>query len=481
MSLAGQLEAARPNWSIEIIDCPGAKIGWKTLLSTLSSDWPDVICVGEETVSSHEAMRLAGLVKERHPDTTVIAGGVFFSYAAQESLKAGSIDYVVHSEGETTLVELLDAVADKSDAKSVKGISYKQDGQIIRTAERELIADMDTLPMPAWSKVAMHLYGLGSKNHPGLVSIEHSRGCTDTCSFCNLWKFMGKVSEDRQRTKPYYRSKSPERCLEEVTRLVRDFDRYTFGWVDPTWNVDPKWTDRFCGLLLKHNIRIRQTAWIRADYVVRDEGLGILEKAVRAGLCQVMIGVERPDERELQGLNKHANGPDITARAFEIFRRKYPSVFTIGSVIFGIWDETRKSLDELSKYQYKVGMDYCFFIPLTPNPGTEVYEAARRREIIEVADRRAYNFHTPVMRTRRFSARQLERLYFKLTFRIGLDRTAANLKKFFTVRDKRRRRVFKSLFKYGTQIAARYIANRLRHPFSNKPTIYSRKPIWYDS
>ena len=481
MSLAGQIEASHPDWSIKIIDCPGSKIGWKTLLSKLNYDWPDVICLGEETVSSHEAMRLANSVKKQQPRTIVIAGGVFFSYAAEESLKSSLVDYIVHGEGEITLLELLTAIANGRDIKSVKGISYKQDGKIMRAAVRPPVADMDTLPMPAWSKVPMHLYGLGAQNHPGLVSIEHSRGCTDKCSFCNLWKHMGKVSKDGQTIKPYYRSKSPARCLEEVIKLVRDFDRYTFGWVDPTWNIDPKWTDRFCSLLLKHNIKIRQTAWIRADCVVRDEGLGVLEKAVRAGLCQVMIGVERPDERDLNDLNKHSNGPDITAKAFEIFRKKYPSVFTIGSVIFGIWDETKKSFDGLSNYHYKVGMDYCFFIPLTPNPGTEVYEDARKRGIIEVTDHSAYNFHTPVMRTKRFSAKQLEKLYFKLLIRVSFERLTHLLRKFSTVRDNRRRKVFKSLFKYGRQIATRYVANRLRHPFSDKPTIYSRKPVWYNS
>jgi len=481
MSLAGQLERSYPDWSIRIIDCPGSKIGWKTLLAMLSRDWPDVICVGEETVSSHEAMRLAGLVKERHPGTIVVAGGVFFSYAAQEVLATGLIDYVVHGEGEDGLSDLLCSISRGGDVKNIKGISYSQEGQINSTPVRWPVADMDTLPMPAWSKVPMHLYGSGSKNHPGLVSIEHSRGCTDQCSFCNLWRHMGRPSEDGQDIRPYYRSKSPERSLEEVARLVRDFNRHTFGWVDPTWNVDPKWTDIFCGLLLKDNIRIRQTAWLRADYVVRDEELGILEKAVRTGLCQVMIGVERTDEAGLKALNKHSNGPDITARAFEIFGRKYPDVLTIGSVIFGLWDETKKSLDKLSRYQYKVGMDYCFFIPLTPNPGTQVYEDALRRGIIEVADRRAYNFHTPIMRTKLFSAKRLERIYFNLTFGITLDRIVNHLRALFCVRDKRRKTVCRSLFKHGARIAARYIIGRLRHPFSDRPTVYSRKPLWYDS
>jgi anaerobic magnesium-protoporphyrin IX monomethyl ester cyclase len=481
MSLAGQLEAACPNISVKIIDCATSKIGWKSLFSTLNSDWPDVICLGEETVSSHEAIRLANYVKEQHPATIVIAGGVFFSSEAEQSLEANRIDYIVHGEGEITLQELLTTLADGTDLNTVKGISYKQDGQIIRTADRQPIPDMDTLPMPAWSKVPMHLYGLGAKNHPGLVSIEHSRGCTDNCSFCNLWKHMGKPSTNGSAIKPYFRTKSAERSLEEVTRLIRDFERSTFGWVDPTWNVDPKWTDEFCGLLLKHNIRIRQTAWLRADCVVRDEELGILDKAVRTGLCQVMIGVERPNDSELGQLNKHSNGPDITARAFEIFRKKYPGVFTIGSVIFGLWDETQKSLEELSRYQYKIGMDYCFFIPLTPNPGTNVYEDAQKHGIIEVTDRRCYNFHTPVMRTRRFSAKQLERLYFKLLFGASFNRIASDLRQFFTVRDKRHKRVLRSLLKYGMKISARHTANRLLRPFSNKPTIYSRKPKWYNS
>jgi len=448
MSLAGQLEASRPDLSVKMIDCPASKIGWKTLLSTINCDKPDVICIGEETVSSHEAMRLANYVKKQQPRTIVITGGVFFSYAAQESLETNLIDYIVHGEGEITLLELLSAICEGGDIRNVNGISYKCNGQIVRTADRLPIADMDTLPMPAWSKVPMHLYGLGAKNHTGLVSIEHSRGCTDNCSFCSLWKHMGKSSNNGETIKPYYRSKSPQRSLEEVERLVRDFDRHTFGWVDPTWNVDPKWTDEFCNSLLKRNIKIQQTAWLRADYVVRDEQLGILEKAVRAGLCQVMIGVERPDEPGLKDLNKHANGPDITAKAFEIFRKKYPTVFTIGSVIFGLWDETEKSLNELSRYQYKVGMDYCFFIPLTPNPGTKVCEDARKRSIIEVTDYRAYNFHTPVMRTKRFSARQLENLYFKLLFKPNFDRMTADLRQLITIRNSRRKSVLKSLLKY---------------------------------
>ncbi len=479
MSLAGQVAASLPDWGVQIIDCPGRKIGWKTLCSILDADWPDVVCIGEEAVSSHEAMRLAAWVKARRPQTVVVAGGVFFGHA-KGPLETGTIDYVVHGEGELTLVELLRRLPGAGEAGRVAGISYVRDGQVVKTPPRPLIADLDSLPMPAWSKVPMRQYGLGSRNHPGLVSIEHSRGCIDRCSFCILWKHMGRVSEDGRFVVPTYRTKSPERSIDEVKRLIRDHDRHTFGWVDPTWNADPRWTDRFCDLLLRQDIRIRQTAWVRADCIIRDHASGVLDKAVRAGLCQVMIGIERPDDASQKALNKHANGPDVTAKALEILRG-YPSVFTIGSVIFGLWDESPRSLDRLSRYCDQIGMDFCFFIPLTPNPGTEVHEEAVARGLIEVEDLRAYNFHTPVMRTRQFSAKQLERFYGRCVFGLNRDRLRSHVRRMARVRDPRRRRVYQSLFRYGLQIGTRYLWNRIRHPLSSQPTIFSRKPAWYDA
>ncbi|MCU0916000.1 MAG: cobalamin-dependent protein, partial [Planctomycetes bacterium] len=237
LSLAGALEAAHPDWSVTIVDCPGSRIGWQTLGTMLGRDWPDALCLGEETVSSHEALRLARLVKERCPEARIVAGGVFFSHAAREALESNVIDYVVHGEGEVTLCELLETLAEGGDPGRVRGISYRADGGIATTAARPLLDNLDALPMPAWAKVPMAAYGRGSRNHPGLVSIEHSRGCVDNCSFCILWKHMGRLGEDGRTVRPCYRSKSAARSFDEVARLVRDFGRYTFGWVDPTWNA----------------------------------------------------------------------------------------------------------------------------------------------------------------------------------------------------------------------------------------------------
>ena len=51
-----------PGVAVEVWDCPGAKVGWRTLQARLAERSIDVLGLGEETVSAHEALRAARLV-----------------------------------------------------------------------------------------------------------------------------------------------------------------------------------------------------------------------------------------------------------------------------------------------------------------------------------------------------------------------------------------------------------------------------------
>jgi hypothetical protein len=55
-----------------------------------------------------------------------------------------------------------------------------------------------------------------------------------------------------------------------------------------------------------------------------------------------------------------------------------------------------EDLKRLAAREYEMGMDYCFVMPLTPNPGTEVAEEAKRSGRIANHDLASYNFATPV-------------------------------------------------------------------------------------
>jgi anaerobic magnesium-protoporphyrin IX monomethyl ester cyclase len=485
LAVAAAVRGELPEAEIEVWDYPGRRWGWRTLQGHLAERPIDVLGIGEETVSAHEALRAAAMVRQLHPRCLVVAGGVYFAHAIEPTLRSGAVDVIVRGEGEVTFCRLLEAAADPSAWKAIAGLAFLDEaGAIVRTPLRPLVADMDSLPVPAYDLVEMDDYGRGSRNHPRLVSIEHSRGCIDTCAFCILWKHMGACANGDEAVRPCYRSKSTARSFEEVRWLYHRFGRRTFGWVDPTFNVEPTWADGWAEAMLRSELvdargraRTLHTAWVRADGLVRDHRLGVLDKLVRAGLRQVMIGVERDDPEGLASLGKHDNTAEVCRQAFDLLRRGYPEVYTIGTVIYGLPGDRMEDLHRLATWQYELGMDYCFLIPLTPNPGTAFGDSAPPAGPGGLA---RYNFHTPVLPTAALDLRQLESIYWRLMFRPSRRRLVRAGRQLLLERDRRKRRVTMALLARGTGLAVRSLIRRAVHPASTQPLLYSRKPPWYD-
>ena len=144
------------------------------------------------------------------PRCLVVAGGVYFAYAIEPTLRSGpgGRDRPRRRGGDL----LPPAGARRRPrrlAEASRGWPSCDDaGQVVRTPPRALVADLDDLPVPAYDLVEMDDYGRASRNHPNLVSIEHSRGCIDSCSFCILWKHMGTSANGDGSARPCYRSKS---------------------------------------------------------------------------------------------------------------------------------------------------------------------------------------------------------------------------------------------------------------------------------
>jgi len=478
-ALAAYLRERLPGLRLEIVDCPGERIGWRSLEERLRAHPPDVLCVGEETVTSPEARRLARLAKEIAPEMVVVAGGVYFSYAIEESLAEGNVDYIVRGEGEETLADLISALIQGDDLGLIPGLAYQTGGSVRLTEDRAPIMDLERLPRPAYDLLDVSAYGRGSRCHPDLATLEHGRGCVDRCSFCILWKHFGRTNG--AGVQPCYRTKSAERSFGEVERLVREYGRKTIHFVDPTFNVDPQWADQFADTMLQHRLPVQFTAWMRADFIVRDEELGILEKLVRAGLVQAYIGIERVRDEDLSRLNKHHNGPEITRRAFEIMRSRYPEVFTIGTVIYGMPWESRETLRELRDFQFDFPLDYVFHMPLAPNPGCDIREELLHdgREISE--DYSQYDFFTPVADTEHLSRGELANFYSQMLLNVSWKKIRKELGTYFSAPTARKRRVYRRLAAHTLKVGARQLAQRLLGPLRSGPVLYSRKPKWYDS
>jgi radical SAM superfamily enzyme YgiQ (UPF0313 family) len=369
-SMAAMLRQQLPDLRVEILDAPALEMGWRTLAAEIQCRQPAYVGIGEEAVSCVEGLRLARLAKAG--GARVIAGGCFFGHVAPEVLATGRVDVVVHGEGEVTLVELVQALRASSPdgLAKVNGISFLPEPgavEAITTPPRPLVSDLDALPLPAYDLLPMERYGARSVNHPRLAAIELSRGCFGACDFCVLWRQMGRFAGDR--LVPQLRAKSPERLREEIRLLVRRYHRQYLGWVDPCFNAEPHVPGQLAELLLRDGIRVGQSAWVRADAVVRDARSGALANCVRAGLNELYLGIERPDTRSIASLHK-TSGVAAARDALRILRGQFPEVLAIGSFIYGLPGDSPQIIRAIHRFANELELDQFFFIPLTPLPGT---------------------------------------------------------------------------------------------------------------
>ena len=468
-SLAAALREGLPDLRVEILDAPALEMGWRTLTAELRRRRPAFIGIGEEAVSCVEGLRLARLAKDA--GARVIAGGCFFGHVSPQVLATGVIDAVVHGEGELTIVELVEALRQNSAPalRAVRGISFWDEAPVM-TAPRPLIADLDTLPFPAYDLLPVARYGARSVNHPRLAAIECGRGCFGSCDFCVLWRQMGRFVGEQ--AVPSLRTKSPERLLEEARVLARRYNRGYLGWVDPCFNADPRVPAQLAESLLREDLRFGQSAWMRTDALVRDAASGALAHCVRAGLNEMYLGIERPDAESLEALNK-TSGVDDAKEALRILRTRFPEVLAVGSFIYGLPGDTPAAVRDIHRLAIQLDLDQFFFIPLTPLPGT----AAWRPEMWDPTGEsfREFNF-LPVGKPHGRHAELERALMFSLLFNWSPERIRGWFRR-LTARDQRKRRVHRRLHLR----AARFHLSRLLGRAAGKVHCGLVFPKWYET
>jgi anaerobic magnesium-protoporphyrin IX monomethyl ester cyclase len=223
-------------------------------------------------------------------------GGHFPSLSYSHTLELlPELDSVVRFEGEETLLEMADRLSTGGDWHDIRGLAYRKDGEVMVTAPRPLVHDLDSLPYPE-RDAGRGTTILGRRAIPLLAS----RGCIRTCSFCSIHVFY------RQATGKVVRTRKPAKVVEEI-RLLHERDGITiFLFQDddfPVFGVVwQRWAREFVAELHRNGLpgRVIWKINCRADAV--DPAL--FAEMRDAGLFMVYMGLESGSEEGLQTLHK---------------------------------------------------------------------------------------------------------------------------------------------------------------------------------
>ena len=336
------------------------------------------------TAFSHEiesTIALASLIKSR-TKSFVIVGGNHATYYPNHFLYKGSpVDFVVIGEGEVTFTDLLKALSGKKKPDSVQSIAFFKSGKIIKTPQRDLIQNLDDLPIPAFEKVDMafytkpHLYGI--RYLPlSIFYVFTTRGCPWVCTFCSIpdiWKHNKGIRRIRY--------KSANAVADEVETLVKKYGVDAIYFFDDDFCV---WRQRvidMCNEFKKRQIDFLWGCETRVDEI-DDELARIMSEA---GCIQIDFGVESGSQKMLDTIDKRTT----VAQNLEAFRLcKKHGIRTFANLMFNLPGETVQDVEETVSMAKEINATVYSIGSLTPFPGSEIFKQLKLN--LEVKDFSVY-------------------------------------------------------------------------------------------
>jgi anaerobic magnesium-protoporphyrin IX monomethyl ester cyclase len=400
LQLAAFLENKMKDVEIEVIDCQAMALDWKGLEKHIESFNPDIVASsGFATCNAYVTARTLETAKKLKPEVLTVTGGQHFTVTAQESLEAyPEIDVIIRGEGEETLVELVRAVNEKSNFSGIKGISFRHGQEILHNPSRPLMESLDELPFPGYHFVEdyAHRYHFtmmaGRKARYGMI--EASRGCPNRCTFCSQWKHW-------QGT---WRHKSVKRIAEEMEFLYKNYGSKLLWLTDDNFGLGKRMND-LCDELIKRGFSEDITCFMQArcDDIVKNQSL--LPKMNKAGINWLLLGLESHSKSTLDSFHKGTK-PEDNATAIKLLKQN--GIFSQATCIIGEHKDSAESIAALIEFVSNLDPDLAIFMILTPFPGTELYEEAKRNGWIEDWNWANYDMIHAIMPTESLTVEQVQ-------------------------------------------------------------------------
>jgi anaerobic magnesium-protoporphyrin IX monomethyl ester cyclase len=132
----------------------------------------------------------------------------------------------------------------------------------------------------------------------------------------------------------------------------------------------------------------------------------VLPKMRKAGLRWVLLGVESHSSSTLQKFNKKTK-PENAKVAVKLLHEN--DIFAQAMLIIGERKDTVESMAGLREFVNELDPDLAIFAILTPFPGTEVFEKAKRNGWIEDFNWAHYDMVHAIMPTETLSREEVQR------------------------------------------------------------------------
>jgi len=317
------------------------------------------MCLTNMREAAFEMMKLA---KQR--GCTVIVSSSDSTDHYEKYLDKGA-DFVLLGEAELSLLELIRRIdLGEKDYSVVQGLAYKQNNCVVKTPRRQVLKDLDSLPLPAWDLINIEPYRQMWQKHAGYFSINvgTTRGCPFKCNWCAKPIYGNR-----------YNSRSPRHVIKELIYLKEQFSFDHIWFCDDIFGLKPGWVNEFADLVEQNELEFKFKIQARADLLLQENYIRDLS---RAGCDNIWMGAESGSQKILDAMDKGITVEQIHT-ATKLIRKHgmKPSFF----IQFGYPGETREDIVKTIRMitgllPHEIGISVSY-----PLPGTLFYEKVKNQ------------------------------------------------------------------------------------------------------
>lgn len=362
MYLASYLKK-NTDYEAQILDCQVEDMDFEQMKKKIAEINPDIIGITVMTFTLLDVIAAAKIAKKINPDIKVITGGPHVNIYPQETMAIPEVDYVVLGEGEMPLKDLLDNIGQPEKLREIKGLVFRDGGNVVNTGQRDLIKDLDSIPFPDRTLLPYKKYSSVMSAESPVTTMFTSRGCPFRCLFCDR-PHLGKV----------FRARSANNVVDEMEECQKLGIKEIFIY-DDTFTVDRQRVFDICAEIKKRKLSIVWDVRARVDTVNEEVLLAMKD----AGCQRIHFGVEAGSDRVLKVLRKGIT-IDQVKTAFGLAHKI--GITTLAYFMMGSPTETKKDILQTIKLAKKLNPDYVHLAITTPFPGTDLYTQGLEQGIL---------------------------------------------------------------------------------------------------
>ena len=357
------------NHKAHVLDAQLLEMNYKDIEKEINKLKPEVVGMACFTFTLIDTLAMAKVIKNIDPNIKIVFGGPHATLFPYETVTKEGVDIVVTGEGERTFPELIENISNFEKLKKVNGLMFKDKyGKVVVTPPRDLIKDLDDIPIPDRTLTPYHRYSSVLAKANPLTTMMTSRGCPFRCTFCDRPQAGGKS----------WRSNSIKRVVDEMQE-IQELGIKEILFYDDTWTMDMQRAEKICREILARGLDIGWDVRTRVDRVSPE----LMRLMKKAGCLRLNFGVESGTQRGLDLIKKDANLEKVK-EAFKVCKEE--NIDTLAYFMIGIPGETKEEMLQTLDFAKQIDANFCHFTVFTPFPDTEIWRSLLEKGNNSVAE-----------------------------------------------------------------------------------------------